>query len=105
MALRSLPRFVCSLLPCVPASLFTVAPVLLLKRAVVFGAGARNSDDTVTQRGRSRGIGWAAVLDQILKLDFDVVAPGSGPVMSRAAFEDSQCVCGIAVLPPVGGGE
>jgi hypothetical protein len=42
--------------------------------------------------------GWAAVLDQIVKLDFDVVAPGSGPVMSRAAFELKTANLSAALL-------
>jgi cyclase len=29
-------------------------------------------------------VGWASVLDQILKLDFDVVVPGSGATVSKA---------------------
>ena len=31
--------------------------------------------------------GWGPVLAEILKLDFDVVVPGTGPVISRAEFE------------------
>ena len=29
-------------------------------------------------------VGWGPVLADVLKLDFDVVVPGSGPPMSRA---------------------
>jgi glyoxylase-like metal-dependent hydrolase (beta-lactamase superfamily II) len=29
-------------------------------------------------------LGWGPVLDEILKLDFDVVAPGAGPMVARA---------------------
>jgi cyclase len=32
-------------------------------------------------------LGWGPVLDQILKLDFDVVVPGSGPTVKRADLE------------------
>jgi cyclase len=32
-------------------------------------------------------VGWDSVLAQILKLDFDVVAPGMGPAVSRAELE------------------
>ncbi|MGA2115269.1 MAG: MBL fold metallo-hydrolase [Bryobacteraceae bacterium] len=32
-------------------------------------------------------VGWGPVLAQILKLDFDVVVPGTGPVVTRADLE------------------
>lgn len=32
-------------------------------------------------------LGWAPVLDQILKLDFDTVVPGAGPTVSRADLQ------------------
>ncbi len=32
-------------------------------------------------------VGWGRVLAQILKLDFDVVVPGTGPVITRADLE------------------
>jgi glyoxylase-like metal-dependent hydrolase (beta-lactamase superfamily II) len=32
-------------------------------------------------------VGWGPVLDEILKLDFDVVVPGTGPTVSRADLE------------------
>ncbi len=32
-------------------------------------------------------VGWGPVLAQILKLDFDVVVPGTGPVIARADLE------------------
>jgi hypothetical protein len=31
--------------------------------------------------------GWGPVLGEILKLDFDIVVPGNGPVISRADLE------------------
>ncbi len=33
-------------------------------------------------------VGWGPVLAQILKLDFDVVVPGSGPIAARADLEE-----------------
>jgi cyclase len=32
-------------------------------------------------------LGWGAVLDEVLKLDFDLVAPGNGPMASRADLQ------------------
>jgi glyoxylase-like metal-dependent hydrolase (beta-lactamase superfamily II) len=32
-------------------------------------------------------VGWGPVLDQILKLDFDVVVPGTGPMVGRADMQ------------------
>jgi hypothetical protein len=32
-------------------------------------------------------VGWGQALAQILKLDFDVVVPGTGPVVSRTDLE------------------
>jgi len=32
-------------------------------------------------------VGWGPVLGEILKLDFDVVVPGSGPLVRRADLE------------------
>jgi len=32
-------------------------------------------------------VGWASVLDRVLALDFDVVAPGTGPLATRADLE------------------
>jgi cyclase len=32
-------------------------------------------------------VGWGAVLAQVLKLDFDVVVPGSGPTVTRADLQ------------------
>lgn len=32
-------------------------------------------------------VGWSSVLAQVLKLDFDTVVPGSGPVATRAQLE------------------
>ena len=32
-------------------------------------------------------VGWGPVLDQILKLDFDVAVPGTGPTVARADLE------------------
>ena len=32
-------------------------------------------------------VGWRSVLAQVLKLDFDVVVPGTGPVVTRADLE------------------
>jgi glyoxylase-like metal-dependent hydrolase (beta-lactamase superfamily II) len=32
-------------------------------------------------------VGWGPVLDQLLKLDFDVVVPGTGPTVTRADLE------------------
>ena len=32
-------------------------------------------------------VGWGPVLAQVLKLDFDVVVPGTGPVVTRADLE------------------
>jgi hypothetical protein len=32
-------------------------------------------------------VGWGPVLSEILKLDFDVVVPGTGPMVGRAELE------------------
>jgi glyoxylase-like metal-dependent hydrolase (beta-lactamase superfamily II) len=32
-------------------------------------------------------VGWAPVLSEVLKLDFDVAVPGAGPIVTRAALE------------------
>jgi cyclase len=49
----------------------------------LFSLGAPNPDFAA---GGSL-VGWGPVLAQILKLDFDVVVPGSGPTVSRADLE------------------
>jgi hypothetical protein len=35
-------------------------------------------------------VGWGPVLTQILKLDFDVVVPGTGPMVTRADLESFE---------------
>jgi glyoxylase-like metal-dependent hydrolase (beta-lactamase superfamily II) len=32
-------------------------------------------------------VGWGPVLDQVLKLDFDIAVPGTGPLISKAELE------------------